>query len=92
MDAKVDQLLHHRGELHLEETLPNSQVSLENVVSTVHTLIITSFLSKLDDTRLGDFFLGSSDSEESVFVSTQIMKYVGWLRRTVQPTDSEVKV
>ena len=45
MDAKVDQLLHHRGELHLEETLPNSQVSLENVVSTVQTLIITSFLS-----------------------------------------------
>jgi len=71
MDAKVDQLLHHREELHLEETLPNSQ---------------------LDDTRLGDFFLGSSDSEESVFVSTQIMKYVGWLRRTVQPTDSEVEM
>ena len=46
MDAKVDQLLHHREELHLEETLPNSQVSLENVVSTVQTLIITiSFLS-----------------------------------------------
>ena len=45
MDAKVDQLHHHREELHLEETLPNSQVSLENVVSTVQTLIITSFLS-----------------------------------------------
>jgi len=72
MEAKVDQLLHHREELCLEEISPNN--------------------SQLDDSRLGNFFLESSDSEESVFVTTQIMKYAGWLRRTVQPTDSEVEM
>ena len=47
---------------------------------------------QLDDIRLGAFFLVTPGSEESGFVKNQIMKYVGWLRRTAQPTDSEVNV
>jgi len=72
MSAKVDQLLHHREELCMEENSANSP--------------------QLDDTRLGTFFLQSSNSEESVFVRNQIMKYVDWLRQTVQPSDSEVEM
>ena len=47
---------------------------------------------QLDDNRLGAFFLVTPGSEESGFVKNQIMKYVGWLRRNVQPTDSEVNM
>ena len=47
---------------------------------------------QLDDDRLGEFFLESPGCEESSFVKNQIMKYVGWLRRTAQPTDSEVNM
>jgi len=72
MEAKVEQLLHHRDELAMEENLPDS--------------------SQLDDDRLGEFFLESPGCEESGFVKNQIMKYVGWLRRTAQPTDSEVEM
>merc|ERR1712192_121141 len=73
MEAKVEQLLHYREELALEENLPGNS-------------------SQLDENRLGALLLESPSCEKSSFVKNQIMKYVGWLRRTVQPSDSEVNM
>ena len=46
----------------------------------------------MEDDTLATFFLDRSGSAESVFVTSQIMKYDDWLKRKLQPKDSEVNI
>ena len=92
MEAKVEQLLYYREELALEENLHNISQVFPTMYEYVVLINYTHVHFQLDDNRLGAFFMESPGSEDSSFVKNQIMKYVGWLRRNVQPTDSEVNM
>ena len=89
MQAKMDQLLHHREELCFDEVSPDNSAEVRLLPSW---LDFSFFFPQVEKKRLGSFFLERSSSLKSEYVTNSIMDYSGWLRKRIHPTDSEVIV
>ena len=87
MQAKMDQLLHHREELSFDEVSPENptQVGMLPIILAIHFF-------QVQDDRLGFFFLERSSKSKPEYVKNCIMNYAGWLRKRIHPTDSEVHI